>query len=146
MTINTNMPRHLLIRRIGSRQPARRGVATVELAICLPMLMLLVVGAIESSNMIFLQQAVTVAAYESVHVVSRGGGTIPQAQTRADQILGARAIGESTVSYSPTNADKAPRGEVIAVTVTAPVASNAIGLGWFFDGQTVSATVRMVKN
>lgn len=135
-----------LFDRHRSCRTARRGVATVELAVCLPVLLLLVVGAIEGSNFIFLKQAVTVAAYESAHIVTRAGGTKAEAERRADQILSARSLDKTSISFSPANPEAALRGELVSVSVAAPASANSIGLDWFFDKQTVSATVRMVKD
>lgn len=140
------MPRRLAMIRARSRRALRRGVATVELAICLPMLFLLVVGAIECSNLIFLQQAMTVAAYESAHVAARVGGLDANAQRRAQEILAARSIAGATVAFLPEHPESTPRGQMIRVTVSAPVASNSIGLDWLFEDRTVSASVNMVKN
>ena len=44
----------------------RRGVAAVEFAVCLPVIILLVFGAIEASSFIFLKQSLNVAAYEGI--------------------------------------------------------------------------------
>jgi Flp pilus assembly protein TadG len=131
-------------KRIGRSD--RRGVAVVELAVCLPVLLILVVGAIEGSNFIFLKQAVTVAAYESAQVVTRANGKKATAEQRADQILAARSIDQSSMVFTPSNPEAVARGEKITVTVTAPVAANSIGLDWFFDDQIVSTSVSMVKD
>jgi Flp pilus assembly protein TadG len=127
-------------------QQRRRGVATVELAVCLPVILLLVVGAIEGSNFIFLKQAVTAAAYESAQTVSRGGGTKVKAENRAVQVLSARSIDQPTVTFSPANPDAVARGQSVTVTISAPVSANSIGLDWFFDNQTVTASVCMLRN
>jgi Flp pilus assembly protein TadG len=140
------MIQRILTQRTRLRRAQRRGVATVELAVCLPVLLLLVVGAIEGSNFIFLKQAVTAAAYESAQVVTRVGGTKANADVRANQILTARSIDKSTISYSPSNPNAAGRGELITVSVSAPVSPNSIGLDWIFDKQTVTASVRMLKD
>jgi Flp pilus assembly protein TadG len=135
-----------LTRRRGLMARARRGVATVELAVCLPVLLLLVVGAIEGSNFIFLKQAVTVAAYESVHVVSRAGGSATEARTRAEQILAARSIDGATIQFSPAAPESAPRGQLVSVSISAPASANSIGLDWLFSNRSVSASVRMLKD
>ena len=135
-----------LIRRCRTRPEGRRGVATVELAVCLPVLLLLVVGAIESSNFIFLKQAVTVAAYEAAQVSTRAGGKAADGQQRAQQILAARSVDSSTITFSPANPDQAVRGTLVSVSVTAPVSANSIGLDWFYDDQSVSAAVTMVRD
>jgi Flp pilus assembly protein TadG len=136
----------LLVRRKRLRRGGRRGVATVELAVCLPVLLTLVVGAIEGSNFIFLKQAVTVTAYEAANVVTRSGGTLAEAQQRADQILAARSIDSAKVTFSPANPETAARGQLVTVTVSAPAAANSIGLDWFFDDQTVLTSVKMLKD
>ena len=55
--------------RISSKQckrhrRTRRAVAAVEFAVCLPVIIMLVFGAIEASSFIFLKQSLNVAAYE----------------------------------------------------------------------------------
>jgi len=45
---------------------SRRAVAASELAVCLPILVLLVLAMIESCTMIFLKQSLTVSAYEGI--------------------------------------------------------------------------------
>jgi Flp pilus assembly protein TadG len=135
-----------LARRKRFGPSERRGVAVVELAVCLPVLLILVVGAIEGSNFIFLKQAVTVAAYESAQVVTRANGKKANAEQRANQILAARSIDQSTIVFSPANPESAARGQLVTVSVTAPVSANSIGLDWFFDDQIVSTSVSMVKD
>ena len=50
----------------SQHRATRRGVAAVELAVCLPVIILLVFGAIEASSFIFLKQSLNVAAYEGI--------------------------------------------------------------------------------
>jgi Flp pilus assembly protein TadG len=124
----------------------RRGVATVELAVCLPVLLILVVGAIEGANFIFLKQSVTVAAYESANLAAQAGGTSDEARHRAEQILAARSIDNATIEFTPTSVEAAERGQVVAVTVSAPSSANSIGFRSFFNNRTVAATVNMLKD
>jgi Flp pilus assembly protein TadG len=124
----------------------RRGVATVELAVCLPVILLLVVGAIEGSNFIFLKQAVTSAAFESAQTMTRVGGTKAKAENRATEVLSARSIDQTTISFTPTNPDSVARGEQVTVSITAPMSANSVGLRWFFDSETVTASICMLRN
>jgi Flp pilus assembly protein TadG len=140
-----------MIKRTGAPQHSalkqrRRGVATVELAICLPVLLLLVVGAIEGSNFIFLKQAVTSAAYESAQVLTRVGGTKAKAESRATEVLSARSIDSSSISFTPASPDGVARGQQVTVSISAPMSANSIGLRWFFDSETVTASVCMLRN
>ena len=134
------------LRRRYRASQKRRGVATVELAICLPVILLLVVGAIEGSNFIYLKQAVTAAAYESVQTVTRVEGTKAKAESRATEVLSARSIDQSTVSFTPANPDTVARGGEVTVSITAPMSANSIGLRWFFDNESVTASVCMLRN
>ena len=129
--------------RAGQR---RRGVATVELAICLPVILLLVVGAIEGSNFIYLKQAATAAAYESAQTLTRVGGTKAKAESRAAEVLSARSIDQSTITFTPADPDTVGRGDQVTVSITAPVSANSIGLRWFFDSQSITASVCMLRN
>ena len=47
-----------------ARRASRKGTATVEFAVCLPVLVTIVLGSIEATNAIFLKQHLTAAAYE----------------------------------------------------------------------------------
>ena len=51
----------------------RRGIAAVELAVCLPVIVLLVFGSIEASSFIFLKQSLNVSAYEGIREAIRVG-------------------------------------------------------------------------
>jgi Flp pilus assembly protein TadG len=121
-------------------------VATVELAVCLPVILLLVVGAIEGSNFIFLKQAVTAAAFESAQTMTRVGGTKAKAEIRATEVLSARSIDQTTISFTPTNPDSVARGGQVTVSITAPMSANSVGLRWFFDRETVTASICMLRN
>ena len=53
----------------------RRGAATVELAVCLPVIFLLSMGAMEGASLIFLRQAMVQSAYEAVKEAVRTDGS-----------------------------------------------------------------------
>ncbi len=54
------------------RRP-RDGVAATELAVCMPVIVLVVLATIESCAMIFLQQSLSIAAYEGARVALAPG-------------------------------------------------------------------------
>ena len=49
-----------------ARTKGRFGNATVELAVCLPVLVLIIFGSLQASSMYFLRQAMVQSAYEGV--------------------------------------------------------------------------------
>src|SRR6188472_1863347 len=70
----------------------RRGVAASELAVCLPIVVLLVLATIEACSMVFLKQSLTVASYEGVRTAIDKGATSAQVQTACQQVLNDRKI------------------------------------------------------
>jgi hypothetical protein len=64
---------------------------------------------------------------------------------RCNEIIGQRSIADATVSINPANVANVPRGQAIAVTVSAPCDPNMIIPPWFFGGRTLTASTTMVK-
>jgi len=50
---------------VPAKGARRRGTSTVELAVCLPVIFLLSMGAMEGASLIFLRQAMVQSAYET---------------------------------------------------------------------------------
>lgn len=124
---------------------ARRGTAAVELAVCLPMLVLLVLGSIEACSMIFLDHTLTVSSYEAARVAIQQGASNAEVFARSKEILTAHQVAKPSVVIEPTDVAAVPRGKPIRVSTSAPCDANSILPPWFFAGKTLSATVTMVK-
>lgn len=123
----------------------RRGVAAVEFAVCLPMLVLLVFGSIEASSIIFLKQTLNVSAYEATREAIRDGRNNADARLRAENILNARNINGFAISFPRGESADADRGDEVVVTVTAPTAPNSPLLGQFISDRVLTSRVVMVK-
>ncbi len=121
----------------------RSGLAAVEFALCLPLLMILVFGSIEASNAIYLRQAMTIASYESAQIASAVGGTDAAAKQRANEILTTYNIQGASVDVSPLITANTIAGTPIKVTIVAPSNSNSIGPNWFFKNSTYSREFTM---
>ncbi|MDX1948132.1 MAG: TadE/TadG family type IV pilus assembly protein [Pirellulaceae bacterium] len=135
------MPR---TRTLRNCQRKRRGAAAVEFAICLPLLLTLVLGVIETSNALFVQHAITCAAYEGANVASATGGTSATANTRAQQVLTSLGIKSATVSFSPAVTSSTPVGTKIVVTCTVPLTANLASFG-YLSGPSLTAVVTTAK-
>lgn len=127
------------------RPNMRRAAATVELAVCLPVLITLVFAAIEASNMVFTKQAVTAAAYEGARTAIRPDATSGNVQARVQEVLDARGVNGTSISTSPGDVGGIARGTRITVTVTAECNANTVGPSWYFTGRTLSVPITMVK-
>lgn len=123
----------------------RRGVAATEFAVCLPVIVLLMLATIEACSMIFVKQALTVAAYEGGRVAIDSGTTEADVQTAVNQILTERRIQDGALSLQPGNLNAVNEGEFLTVTVTAPASSNSVIPVTFYRGRTLSATATMMK-
>ena len=122
-----------------------RGVAAMETAVVLPLLVLLVFGAIELSNGIFMKQSLNMAAYEAAKLITAPGSNEPLARTRCQEVLRVRRISDYTVTFSPTVTDATPRGTQVTVTVTAPACSLCSGPVRFLTGRNIRSAVVMVR-
>ena len=124
----------------------RRGVAAVEAAVCLPILVLVMLGALEVSSGIFQEFNVQSCAYEFSKVALRSGSSCTDVQLLADELMPQfdfstysiqidvipRTVNADTVepaqvtSFSipqsgsaPAGLEDIPRGTLLRLTVTA---------------------------
>ena len=132
----------------GRSAKARNGTAALELALCLPMMVILTFGAMESTDLIFLKAKLKTAAYEGARTTTAPSQTSAGGITAANNVLQTRGIVSGTVSVNPSNVTQATAtGTVVTVTVTAPFASNMYMKPFILGGvvTNVSATVTMIR-
>lgn len=131
-------------RNTGTKQ-GRAGVAACELAVCVPVIILLTFASIQASTMIFVKQALCVAGYEGVRLAIQGDVTNDDVIARCEEILENRQVVGATISFEPDDVSVVESGQPIAITVSAPSDGNAVGPSMFFWGTTLSARSTMVK-
>lgn len=122
----------------------RRGVAATELAVCLPIIVLLVLGTIEACTMVFLKQSLTVASYEGVRTALVKGATSSDVKTACQQILKDRNIDGAIVTVSPDNIPALNPGDLVDVIVTAPCGPNAAIPIMFYRDKSLTSTASMM--
>lgn len=123
---------------------ARHGVAASELAVCLPVIVLLVLAMIEACTMIFLKQSLTVAAYEGTRAALVPGATSADVRAVCNQILADRRVKGGSVTITPSDIAVLNPGEYVDVVVSAPCTGNTVVPNKFFGGKTLSATGSMM--
>jgi Flp pilus assembly protein TadG len=132
------------------RQPStirscrRRGVAAAELAVCLPVVVLLVIATIEACSALFLKQSLTAAAYEGVRTAIEEKATPAMVQAACNQILTDRKIQNSKITITPSNIAALNPGDYVDVTVSAPCDSNSMVPTTFYRGRTLTAKASMM--
>ncbi len=134
------------LRRVARRNCVarrRRGAALTELAICLPVMCILVFGAIEITDTIFLKQRLSSIAYETAGLYSERN---PLAQQLGEEIAQSRQVNKPAfnVQYSTSSAYSKKR--LITVTVSANASDNSLlRQGFVSLTNIVSAPVTVVE-
>jgi Flp pilus assembly protein TadG len=122
-----------LRRRYRLTRAPRRGAAVTELAVCLPVLTLIVFGSIQACNLIYLKHGCVTAAYEGSLELAKSNATSSSIVSRAQQVLTARGIRSTQIRLLPagTEAATAARGAIFTLEVTADVRPNMTLSGFF---------------
>ena len=129
----------------GSRHQRRRGLSITEMALCLPILLLIGLGTIEACSMIYLKQSLEIAAYEGVRVALNPAAETLNVEGQCVQILSDRRVADATINITPSDIETANVGEFIRVSVDAPCDSNSLFGVLFYGGKTLTGSVEMMK-
>lgn len=140
-----------LIKRQNSRPASarrngpRRGAAVVEMAVCLPVMLLIGLGSIQAASMIFLRQAMVQSAYEAAKVAVQSNATVASARAAATRVAAGRRVNSVNVEFTPSDITRVPKGQPIRVIVSAPGNSNSVLPFGVFENKRVLASAVMVK-
>lgn len=120
----------------------RHGVAVVELAICLPIIVVILLGTIEACRMIQVKQDLAVVAYEGARVGILPGSTAAVVNFQCDLLMQDRGINGYTINLSndPATMD---RGDRFTVTVNAGCSENSLVGAIFYEGKTLTESMVM---
>jgi Flp pilus assembly protein TadG len=125
--------------RFRRNRRSERGVATVEFAVCLPVILAIVMGTLECTTMIFVQQSLQVVAYEAVRTAIEADSGSADVRRRADQVMSERRLNAGVVTFSPSDIDSVAPGTPITVTVEVPADRNSFMNLRFFRNTLRSA-------
>ena len=140
------------IRKTRGKNCQRRGTEVVELALVLPLILLIVFSTLEVCDHAFLLQKVKIAAQEGAVVAIRREATLPDVEAAVQSYLDARGVDFGTsisnaVTVTPDPTD-ALRLTPVTVTVAVPNDENSrIGanLYRYIAGENSTGTVTMFK-
>jgi hypothetical protein len=132
-----------LHRASGSKR--RSGAAIVELAVILPVLLLMLLGTIEACAAIHLQQSLDITAYEAARTSLLPKATIHTVNAAADKFLISRKTNGAKVVVSPSSFESMPIGTIITITVSAPTQNNLPLSPFFFQNRTITSSCSMMK-
>jgi Flp pilus assembly protein TadG len=139
------------LRRRGAHAGQRRsGLACVELALCLPVLLATALGMIEITNLVFVQARLQSVAYEGARAATRPTTsttlalTSAQVVARCNVLLAQLGVKNATVTVSPVSlANLVPQSQV-TVTVSASLSQNAATSFILINPITLTAQATMI--
>jgi len=104
---------------------ARSGIACVEFAFVLPVLLILVLGTIEVCQRIFLRQSAVIVAYEGARLAARSTSSNADVLLRCQTMLTQRRVIGATVTVTPADMLSQPPGTQVRIRVEVPWANNS---------------------
>lgn len=113
----------------------RHGVLTVEMAICIPIVFLILLGALEFARMNMLRNSIDNAAYEGARRGVVPGATAGDCMNTALSVLTAIGARNASVSVAPPLIDD--NTTQVTVTISVPLSSNSWGPARFLSGATL---------
>lgn len=122
----------------------RQGAAALEFAVCLPMLLLITFGIIETCDAIFLKQSLILAAQEGTRVAVVPGATTTNVRFQTELILRARGVTEESITITPANFQNAPFGSMITVNVVARIDQNSSSYLGLMTGRRINGSCTMM--
>ena len=102
---------------------SRVGSVTVETAIVLPVLFMIMFGAIDCARLNMLRNSTENAAYEGCRSAIVPGATATDASNAAKKVLNGVGVKNYTVTVSPTNITTST--DTVTVTITVPLKNNS---------------------
>ena len=122
----------------------REGAAIVEFAVCLPLIVLIVLGTIEAGSLLFLKQTLVQAAYEGAKVAIASGDS-EQVEAVVDAVADSRNLTDVSIQFTPSDLASVPAGETVTITISAPGDANSLVSFGPFANLTVQASASMVR-
>lgn len=126
----------------------RSGAAVVEAAICIPVIIILMFATLEISAGFYLQQSLTIAAYEGARIGAKRRATRDQVIERVEDILAARNVtlgSQGQITVTPSDLSTLATLEPLTVTVEAPSSGNCTFIFNSMANRQLSATVKMAR-
>ncbi|MFI4875047.1 MAG: TadE/TadG family type IV pilus assembly protein [Blastopirellula sp. JB062] len=129
--------------RSANKSNRRRGMAVTELAICLPVVVLIMMASIQGAELMFLKQSAAIAAYEGCRAALQPNASTSVAVSAASLVLDDRGIAGADIN--PSNFPRADVGSDVTLAITIPVARNSTLQGWMFAPPVITSSVTMMK-
>ncbi len=121
-------------------------MAVVELAVCMPILVLVVFATIEACSMLYLKQTLKITAYEGARVGITPESTSANVELQCQSLLDARNVQGYSIATEPVDPSMLSEGDFFEVTITTPYAENSLLGGWFYADKTLVQSCALRTN
>ncbi|WP_144059819.1 TadE family protein [Rhodopirellula sallentina] len=126
-------------------KPARGGIAVTELAIGLPIVLLVAMGTMEMCTIIRLRQKLKMIAYEGARV-----GILPDAGAenvdwQCTTLCTEQSIESASIEMTPADPSSLDSGDWFQVSVAAPFTANSLTGAWMIDAFSLDESVSLQK-
>lgn len=111
------------MRRRSTRSNHRRGAAAVEFAFVAPAFFLVVLGVIEFTRAMMVEELLVNAAHEGARAGVLDGAQESDVDNAVNNYLSAAGISGATTTVSPDPPSNAPYGQSVTVNVSIPYKS-----------------------
>ena len=122
----------------------RNAAALMEFVFCLPLLLTITFGTIETCRMMYLKQSLKIAAYETARLAILPGVTPADLQEHCELFLTSRHLEGHQLRCQPADPNDAQFGDLIRITVTMPAEANALVGAWFYQGDVLVETANIM--
>ena len=122
---------------------ARHGVAAVELAVCLPILVVVSLVTIEVCSMLHLSQAMKIASFEAARVGVVPGAEVENVQYQCESLLESRGVKAFAISMNPSDPSVLESGDYFRVSIEVDYEENAILGGFLANNRTIDRSTAL---
>jgi len=129
------------------RLTSERGSSTVELAVLMPIIFLIISGIIEFGRVLSVHHSLQTAAREGARIAALPGSDNTAVIDRINMELSNAGLPNGTVVLDPPDVSSALRNDPVTITVSLPYSSVGWMQGFFpgFGGAEFEASVVMRK-
>jgi Flp pilus assembly protein TadG len=131
-------------RLTNPQRNARNGAYIVELAISLPVIIIVIFATIEICGMYHFRQSLKIAAYQGCRIGITPAGTSALVNAQCQMLLEQRGIENFTINLSQDPSTLATQ-DVLQVRVSAPTTGNVPLAGWLRSQAQVECSVSMAS-
>ncbi len=130
-----------LIRKPADTQADRGGAVTVEFALTVPVLFLLVFAQLEFARANMIRHAIKTACYEGTRVGIVPGATAADVEDAAEFVLNAVSLTDFDLTVEPSVITSDTTS--VTVTIDVPVAENSWLIPTFLNGTVLSNSMTL---